>query len=228
MATITWDQTGTRYFETGVDHGVLYVAKADGSGYETGVAWNGLTTVTESPSGAETSASYADNMKYLNLTSAEDFGATIEAYTYPNEFELCDGTADVATGVTIGQQSRRKFAFSYRTRKGNDVVGDSYGYVLHIIYGAQAQPSEKAYATVNDSPEAISFSWEISTTPVNVTGYNPTALIKIDSTKTDPTKLKSLEDKLYGTVSEEPTLLLPDEIIALIGAKSTVKPGVGA
>ena len=228
MATITWDQTGTRYFETGVDHGVLYVAKADGSGYETGVAWNGLTTVTESPSGAETSASYADNMKYLNLTSAEDFGATIEAYTYPNEFELCDGTADVATGVTIGQQSRRKFAFSYRTRKGNDVVGDSYGYDIHIIYGAQAQPSEKAYATVNDSPEAISFSWEISTTPVNVTGYNPTALIKIDSTKTDPTKLKSLEDKLYGTASEEPTLLLPDEIIALIGAKPASNSGVGA
>lgn len=219
MSKLVWDQNGQRTYETGVNQGVLYVRGEDGK-YGNGVAWNGLTAVTESPSGAEASPIYADNIKYLNLMSAEEFGATIEAYTYPEEFGECDGSAEIAKGVLIGQQARKTFGLSYKTLLGNDVDGDSYGYKLHFIYGALAAPSEKAYATVNDSPEAITFSWEISTTPVNVTGFKPTATVTVDSTKCDPAKLKLLEDKIYGTESEEASLPLPDEIIALIGTEA--------
>ena len=201
MTKIVWDQTGERLYETGVDHGVLYLQQTGGV-YSKGVAWNGLTTVTESPSGAEATALYADNIKYLNLMSTEEFGATIEAYMYPDEFAQCDGSAEIADGVMIGQQTRRTFGLCYRTQLGNDVDGTNYGYKLHLIYGATASPSEKAYATVNDSPEAISFSWEVTTTPVNVTGAKPTASITIDSTKADPTKLAAFEEILYGTDGE--------------------------
>ena len=215
MAKLVWDESGKRVYETGVRNGVLYVQGAEGA-YGNGVAWNGLTAVTESPSGAEPTALYADDIKYLELFSAEEFGATIEAYTYPEEFEACDGSASLGTGVTIGQQDRKAFGLCYRTVVGNDVKGNENGYKLHLIYGAKAKPSEKAYQTVNDSPEAITFSWEVSTTPVNVTGFKPTASITIDSTKIQPEKLKAIEDKLYGTVSEEPTLPLPDEIKQII------------
>lgn len=216
MSKLVWDQTGLKTYETGVNQGVLYVKDADGE-YGKGVAWSGLTAVTESPSGAEASPIYADNVKYLNLMSAEEFGATIEAYTYPEEFGECDGSAEVAKGVLIGQQTRKTFGLSYKTLIGNDVDGNEHGYKLHFIYGALAAPSEKAYATVNDSPEAITFSWEVSTTPVEVTGFKPTASLIIDSTKADPAKLKALEDKIYGTESEEATLPLPNEIIELMG-----------
>lgn len=216
MAKLVWDKSGEHYYETGVDHGVLYVRNA--GVYEKGVAWNGLTAVTESPSGAESNPLYADNIKYLNLISAEEFGATIEAYTYPKEFEACDGTAELAEGVLIGQQTRSTFGLCYRTRVGNDVDGDSLGYKLHIIYGCLASPSEKNYQTVNDSPEAISFSWEISTTPVDVNGKQPTASLTIDSRTADPTKLATLEAKLYGSENEEPTLPLPDEIATMFAA----------
>lgn len=213
MAAITWDATGERLYETGVDHGVLYPIDSSGV-YTNGVAWNGLTGVTESPSGAEATALYADNIKYLSLYSAEEFGATIEAYTYPDEFAECDGSAELADGVTIGQQNRKIFGLSYRTVIGNDVDANNHGYKLHLIYGAMASPSEKAYATINDSPEAITFSWEITTTPVNVTGFKPTATIIIDSTKANATDLKTLEDILYGAGEEEvtPRLPLPDEV----------------
>lgn len=217
MSKLVWDQTGERYYETGVKNGVLYVVGEDGK-YGTGVAWNGLTAVTESPSGAEATPLYADDIKYLNLMSAEEFGATVEAYTYPDEFAECDGSVELAPGVMIGQQVRKTFGMCYRTALGNDVEGADYGYKLHIIYGALAAPSEKAYASINDSPEAITFSWELTTTPVNVTGHKPTASIVIDSTKVAAEKLAQLEEKLYGTEDEEPTLLLPDEIVALIGA----------
>lgn len=213
---LVWDKTGERYYETGTDRGVLYVTDGEGK-YGTGVAWNGLTAVTESPSGAEASPLYADNIKYLNLISKEDFGATIEAYTYPDEFAACDGSAEIATGVTIGQQKRSTFGFAYRTRLGNDIDGDDYGYKIHLVYGALATPSEKSYATVNDSPEAITFSWEISTTPVEVTGFKPTAHLEINSTKVPAEKLAELEDLLYGTADKEASLPLPDEIIALVG-----------
>jgi hypothetical protein len=216
MAKLVWDKSGEHYYETGVDHGVLYVRNA--GVYEKGVAWNGLTAVTESPSGAESNPLYADNIKYLNLISAEEFGATIEAYTYPKEFEACDGTAELAEGVLIGQQTRSTFGLCYRTRVGNDVDGDSLGYKLHIIYGCLASPSEKNYQTVNDSPEAISFSWEISTTPVDVNGKQPTASLTIDSRTADPAKLATLEAKLYGSENEEPTLPLPDEIATMFAA----------
>ena len=215
MAKLVWDESGKRVYETGVRNGVLYVQGENGE-YQKGVAWNGLTAVTESPSGAEPTALYADDIKYLELFSAEEFGATIEAYTYPEEFEACDGSASLGTGVTIGQQDRKAFGLCYRTVVGNDVKGNENGYKLHLIYGAKAKPSEKAYQTVNDSPEAITFSWEVSTTPVNVTGFKPTASITIDSTKLEAGKLKSIEDKLYGTASEEPTLPLPDEIKQII------------
>lgn len=217
MAKIVWDQTGERLYETGVKNGVLYVQEA--GAYPKGVAWNGLTAVTESPSGAEASPLYADDIKYLNLISNEEFGATIEAYTYPDEFAECDGSASLADGVMIGQQNRKTFGLCYRTTLGNDTNGNDYGYKLHIIYGALAAPSEKAYATINDSPEAITFSWEITTTPVNVTGAKPTASITIDSTKANPTKLAALEDILYGKDGEpgnEPRLPLPDEIKTLM------------
>lgn len=213
MAKIVWDQTGERLYETGVKNGVLYVQ--EGGAYPKGVAWNGLTAVTESPSGAEASPLYADDIKYLNLISNEEFGATIEAYTYPDEFAECDGSASLATGVMIGQQNRKTFGLCYRTTIGNDTDGNDHGYKLHIIYGALAAPSEKAYATINDSPEAITFSWEITTTPVNVTGAKPTASITIDSTKADPTKLTALEKILYGD-TEEARLPLPDEIKTLM------------
>lgn len=217
MAKLIWDATGERFYETGVKMGVLYVQDTTGA-YPAGVAWNGLTAVTESPSGAEASPLYADDIKYLNLMSTEEFGATVEAYTYPDEFAECDGSAELATGIMIGQQKRKTFGLCYRTVIGNDVDGNEHGYKIHIIYGALAAPSEKAYATINDSPEAITFSWELSTTPVNVTGHKPTASITIDSTKVDPEALTKLEEVLYGTADAEAYLPLPDEIVALIAA----------
>ena len=217
MAKLVWDATGERKYETGVRNGVLYVM-GEGGTYPKGVAWNGLTAVTESPSGAEATALYADDTKYLNLISAEEFGATIEAYTYPDEFAECDGSATLAAGVTIGQQPRKTFGMSYRTVYGNDVNNESYGYKLHLIYGAVAAPSEKAYATINDSPEAITFSWEVKTTPVNVTGHKPTASLTIDSTKVDKAKLTKIEEILYGKDEIEARLPLPDEIIQIMQA----------
>lgn len=219
MAKITWDDTGKRLYETGTDHGVLYLL-GEGGTYDTGVAWNGLTAVNESPSGAEATALYADNIKYLSLMSAEEFGGTIEAYTYPDEFNQCDGNAEPQEGVIIGQQDRAIFGLSYRTLIGNDVDGQSHGYKIHLVYGAQASPSEKAYATVNDSPEAVTFSWEFTTTPVNVTGFKPTASLVIDSTKVDPTDLQTLETALYGDDSTgTPKLPLPDEVIAMFATE---------
>jgi hypothetical protein len=214
MPPLTWDDVGEKVYETGVDHGVLYLPDDTGV-YNTGVAWNGLTTVTESPSGADSNPQYADNIKYLNLLSAEEFGGTIEAFTYPEEFGQCDGTALPAPGLAVGQQGRKAFGLSYRTKVGNDVDGVDYGYKLHLIYGALAAPSEKAYATINDSPSAISFSWAITTTPVPVTGYKPTALIVVDSTVVDPVDLTALEDLLYGNATLEAALPMPDEVIAL-------------
>lgn len=217
MTRLNWDKVGERTYETGVDHGVLYPQSKETGKYTNGVAWNGLTNVSESPSGAEASPMYADNIKYLNLLSTEEFAATIEAYTYPEEFEACDGSKELSTGVTIGQQSRARFGFCYRTTLGNDVSGNDYGYKLHIVYNCLAAPSQKEYASINDSPDAITFSWEVSTTPVEVAGAKPTATLTIDSTKVDKEKLKKLEEKLYGSDSEEPTLLLPDEVVALFG-----------
>ena len=222
MSKLKWDQTGERFYETGVKNGVLYIPT--GGAYTKGVAWNGLTAVTESPSGAEATPLYADDIKYLNLISTEEFGATIEAYTYPDEFAECDGSAELATGVYIGQQPRKTFGLCYKTTLGNDEDGNSHGYKLHLIYGAKAAPTEKAYATINDSPEAITFSWELTTTPVPVKNAKPTASITIDSTKVDPGKLAALEDILYGkdgtgegnTGATEPRLPLPDEIATLM------------
>ena len=219
MARLVWDQTGQKTYETGVKQGVLY-PQGEGGVYPKGYAWNGLTGVTESPSGAESNPLYADDIKYLNLISAEEFGATIEAYTYPDEFAECDGSAEIAPGVTIGQQARKTFGMAYKTTFGNDVDGNEHGYKLHLIYGALATPSEKAYATINDSPEAITFSWEVTTTPVAVAGFKPTASLTIDSTKTDKTKLTALEDILYGKDSVEARLPLPDEIAELMKASS--------
>ena len=218
MAKLVWDKSGERYYETGVKNGVLYVYDATQKKYGTGVAWNGLTAVTESPSGAEATALYADDIKYLNLLSTEEFGATIEAYTYPDEFAECDGSATLSEGVFIGQQKRKTFGMAYKTTLGNDTDGNDYAYKLHIIYGALAAPSEKAYATINDSPEAITFSWEVTTTPVEVTGHKPTASITIDSTKADPTKLAALEKKLFGDADTEPELPSPDEIATMFTA----------
>lgn len=215
MSKLVWDKTGERLYETGVKNGVLYVQDETGA-YPKGVAWNGLTAVTESPSGAEATALWADDMKYLNLLSTEDFGATIEAYTYPDEFAECDGSAVLAKGVKIGQQKRKVFGMAYKTTLGNDIDANDYGYKLHIIYGALAAPTERGYATINDSPEAITFSWEISTTPVNVTGFKPTSYIEINSKTADPTKLAALEAKLFGSENEEATLPLPDEIAELM------------
>lgn len=215
MATIVWDQIGEHLYETGVSKGVLYVQE-EGK-YEGGVAWNGLTAVTETPSGAEATPLYADDIKYLNLMSAEEFGGTIEAYTYPDEFKACNGEAALATGVVIGQQPRKTFGFCYRTVMGNDVKGNEYGYKLHLIYGAVAAASERAYATINDSPEAITMSWEFTTTPVAVPGMKPTSIITVDSTKCTPENLKALEDALYGTADKEAYLPLPEEVITLMG-----------
>ena len=214
MSKLVWDQTGEKLYETGVKMGVLYLQES--GAYPKGVAWNGLTAVTESPSGAEATALYADDIKYLSLMSNEEFGATIEAYMYPDEFAECDGSASISKGVYIGQQKRKAFGLCYRTVVGNDVKGNEHGYKIHLVYGAKAKPSEKAYATVNDSPEAVTFSWEVTTTPVNVAGFKPTASVTIDSTKIQPEKLKLIEDKLYGTASEEATLPLPDEIKQII------------
>lgn len=197
MSKLVWDQSGEKLYETGVKNAVLYTMTS--GTYDKGVAWNGITTITESPSGAEQTSLYADDIKYANLTSAEEFGGTVEAYMYPDEFKACDGSADIATGVVIGQQDRKSFGLAYKTTVGNDTDGNSYGYKLHLIYGCKASPSEKSYATINDSPDAITFSWEIKATPVNVTGHKPTATVMIDSTKADPTKLAQLEAKLFGS-----------------------------
>lgn len=226
MFELTWDKTGERFYETGVDRGVLYPAGANGK-YPKGFAWSGLSAVTESPSGAEPNNIYADNIKYLTLMSAEEFGATIEAYMYPDEFAVCDGTAEIAKGVTIGQQTRKTFGLSYRTIAGNDTEGEEYGYKLHLMYGAKASPSEKNYQTVNDSPDAISFSWEVTTTPVEIaavdpaTGkpFKPTALLTINSTKVDAEKLKAFEEILYGVEGKDARLPLPDEIIEFFNAE---------
>ncbi|MGN1300783.1 MAG: hypothetical protein ACI4VC_05515 [Clostridia bacterium] len=215
MARLVWDQTGQKTYETGVKQGVLY-PQGEGGAYPKGYAWNGLTGVTESPSGAESNPLYADDIKYLNLMSAEEFGATIEAYTYPDEFAECDGSAEIAPGVTIGQQARKTFGMAYKTTFGNDVDGNEHGYKLHLIYGALATPSEKAYATINDSPEAITFSWEVTTTPVAVEGFKPTASLTIDSTKVDKVKLAALEDILYGGTETEARLPLPNEVAELM------------
>ena len=227
MAKLVWDKSSERLYETGVKNGVLYVQGTGGT-YPKGVAWNGLTAVTESPSGAEPTPLYADDIKYLNLLSTEEFGATIEAYTYPDEFAECDGSKSLADGVYIGQQARKAFGMCYKTTLGNDTEGNDHGYKLHIIYGALAAPSEKAYETINDSPEAITFSWEISTTPVNVKGSKPTATIVIDSTKANPEKLAALEVILFGAdapngegTGTDPRLPLPDEIATLMTAEGT-------
>lgn len=224
MSKIVWDKTGEHFYETGVKNCVLYIP-TEGV-YSKGVAWNGITAITESPSGAEATALYADDIKYLNLYSVEEFGATIEAYTYPDEFAECDGSAELVTGVKIGQQARKPFGLCYRTTIGNDTDGNDHGYKLHIIYGAMASPSEKSYNTINDSPEAVTFSWELTTTPVNVAGAKPTASITIDSTKVDAQKLAALEEVLYGkdgtgsehTGAAEPRLPLPDEIKTIMTA----------
>jgi hypothetical protein len=214
MTVLTWDNIGDRLYETGVDHGVLYQLDPSGA-YVDGVPWNGLTTVTESPSGAESNKQFADNIVYVNLISAEEFGGTIEAFTYPEAFGQNDGSYSPAAGVAVNQQGRRPFGLVYRTLQGNDIDGQDHGYKLHLIYGAQASPSEKAYATVNDSPEAIAFSWEFSTTPVPVANRKPTALLTIDSTKSDATKLAQLRDILFGTVGDNARMPSPDEVIAL-------------
>ena len=214
MSKIIFDNTGEKIYETGVDHCVLYVR--DGNTYQTGVAWNGITAINENPSGAEATPIYADNIKYLNIVSGEDFGATIEAYTYPDEFTECDGSAEIVAGVKIGQQTRKPFALCYRTLIGNDVAGTGHGYKLHFIYNAQAAVSAKNYKTINESPEAMSFSWEISTTPEVVEGFKPTATVTVDSTKVDASKLKALEDKIYGTESSEPTMPTISEIVSLL------------
>lgn len=213
---LVWDADSKRTYETGVSKGVVYPRSKDGT-YPKGVAWNGLTGVTESPSGAEATPLWADNIKYLNLRSAEEFGGTIEAYTYPEEFAECDGSATIATGVKIGQQPRKSFGFSYQTILGNDTEGESHGYLIHVIYGCDAAPSEKAYQTVNDSPSAITFSWTLSTIPVNVTGAKPTSTLTIDSTQTPAAKMAELEAILYGDEDNEPRLPLPDEIVSIVG-----------
>ena len=213
MAVLTWDQTGEKLYETGVQKGVLY--PMDGAVYGKGVAWNGLTAVNETPSGAESTKLYADDIKYLDIRSAEEFGATIEAYSSPEEFDACDGTAELAAGVNIGQQNRKGFGFCYRSTIGNDTEYNNYGYKLHIIYGLTASPSERSYSTVNDSPEAATLSWEVSSTPVNVAGFKPTSIVTINSKKINAEALKEIEDALYGTAEAEPKILLPDEIKAI-------------
>ena len=215
MARLIWDEVGQRFFETGVKNGVLYVQNNDGS-YANGVVWNGLTAITESPSGAEETPLYADDVKYLTLRSAEEFGATIEAFTYPEEFEQCDGSAQIATGITVGQQARRAFGLCYRTAVGNDIQGQEFSYKLHIIYGCTVAPSEKSYSTINDNPEAITFSWELSTVPVPVDGFKPTASLVIDANKVEAGKLQLLENALFGDAENDAKLLLPNEIMELM------------
>lgn len=223
MSKLVWDAVGTRLYETGDDHAVLYPQKSDGT-YDKGVAWNGITAITQNPSGAESTALYADNIKYVDLRSAEDFGMTIEAYTYPDEWAECDGSKEVSPGVYAGQQSRRSFGFSYRSLIGNDTELDQHGYKLHLIYNGTAAPSEKSYQTVNDSPSAITFSWEVKTTPIAIEGYKPTAELSIDSTKVDAAKLQQLEDVLYGTASEDASLPTPDEVVAIFAGSGTDSP----
>jgi hypothetical protein len=223
---LEWDEVGTREYETGVKKGVLFVQKTTGE-YSEGVAWSGLTAVTESPSGAEETALYADDIKYLSLRSTEEFGATIEAYTYPDEWAVCDGTAEIAPGVMAGQQKRSSFGFSYQTTLGNDTAGNDYGYKIHLIYGATASVSEKAYQTINDSPEAITFSWEVSTVPVSVPGFKPTACLTIDSTKVDKTKLAAFEKILYGSEDAASKLPLPDEVIAMFSDEKVETQSAG-
>lgn len=218
MPKLVFDKPGDHFFETGVDHCVLFVKSSTGEGYEAGVAWNGITTITESPEGAEESAIYADNIKYLSLRSVENFNATVEAYTYPDEFEVCDGSASISAGVKIGQQARRAFALCYRTKKGSDANPD-LGFIYHIIYGASAAPAERAHETVNDSPAAMTMSWSLTTVPVEVEGFKPTAHVEIDSTKftgEKATKLQAVLDKLYGSETEVSGLLLPDAIVDLL------------
>lgn len=217
MPKLIWDDAGNKIYETGIQQGVLFVQDVAGK-YPSGIAWNGLISVSESPSGAESNKSYADNGVYLNLMSAEEFGATVEAYTYPDEFAACDGSAEIGIGVNIGQQTRKSFGLAYKTLVGNDTEGDAHGYKLHLIYGALASPSEKAYQTINDSPEAITFSWELSTTPVNVTGKKATSCVVIDSTKADPAKLLLLETMIFGGVATPANLPLPDEIATMFTA----------
>lgn len=217
---LVWDSTTQRLYETGISEAALYVLGADGE-YGTGVAWNGLVSISESPSGAEVTKNYANNKNYISLVSAEELALTIEAFTYPEEFAECDGSAELGVGVTIGQQTRKKFALAYKTKVGNDVDGTDHGYKIHIVYGCVASPSEKAYTTINDSPEAITFSWEVNTTPVDVEGYKPTALVTIDSTKVDAAKLATIEKTLYGDTTEQPTVMFPADIITLLG---TVAP----
>ena len=220
MPKLTWDENGTRVYETGTDHGVLYLQGTDGV-LQTGVSWNGLTKVSEAPEGAEETALYADNVKYLSLYSAENFKGTIEAYTYPDEFAIADGSAELAKGVVIGQQTRRPFGLVYRTIKGNDIKENDYGYKLHIIYNAKVSPSSRDYETVNDTPGAITFSWAFTTTPVQVAGFKPTATFVVDSTAADPTNLKALEDMLFGTDEAEPKMPTPEELISIIGQGTT-------
>lgn len=216
MARLVWDQTGERFYETGVSQGVLYPQDAGGT-YPTGVAWNGLSSVSETPSGGEATTIWADNMKYLSLMSAEELGGSITAYMYPEEWKECDGSAKIATGVSVSQQTRKTFGLCYRTVKGNDTEGESHGYILHLVYGAKASPSERQYQTISDSPEAIELSWEYTTTPVNVTGHKPTSLLTVDSTLANPTKLQALEDILYGSADGDgPRLPMPDEIVTLM------------
>lgn len=219
MAKLEWDKVGEHFYETGVDHTVLYLRDESGK-YTKGYAWSGVTSISESPSGAEASAQYADNQKYLTLISAEEFGMTIEAFTFPSEFDACNGEVEAAEGVRIGQQKRSTFGLSYRTKVGNDVEGQDKHYKLHLVYGCTASPSERAYATVNESPEAMTFSWEVSTNPENVAGKKPTSLITIDSREADPTKLTQLEAMLYGSGDAEPKLPSPDEVITLFGTAS--------
>lgn len=214
MSMLEWDKIGEHYYETGTDRGVLYIQEA--GAYPKGEAWSGLTAVNENPSGADASDLYADNAKYLSLRSAETFGCTIEAYQYPPSFGVCDGTAEIAKGVTVGQQTRKSFGFSYRTKVGNDTEGEDLGYKIHLVYGATAAPSSKNYSSTNDNPEAITFSWEVSTTPVNVKGLKPTATVEIDSRYADAEKLKALEAILYGSESSEARLPLPDEVATLM------------
>jgi hypothetical protein len=226
MTALKWDEAGERYFETGVDHGVLYIPNASGV-YNEGHAWSGLTTVTESPSGAESNPQYADNIKYLNLVSAEEFSGTIEAFYSPPAFDQCDGSASPTPGVSIGQQNRKTFGFSYRTKIGNDLEGQDFGYKIHLVYGALAAPSERAYATVNESPEAMTLSWEFSTTPVavgNIAGvdYKPTASLTINSTEVDADALATLEEFLYGTEGTDPSLPTPAEVIAIFSGTTLV------
>ena len=223
MPKLAWDQNGTRVYETGTDHGVLYLQDTDGA-FQTGVSWNGLTKVSEAPEGAEETALYADNVKYLSLYSSENFKGTIEAYTYPDDFAIADGSAEIAKGVVIGQQTRRPFGLVYRTVKGNDIKENDYGYKLHIIYNAKVSPSSRDYETVNDTPGAITFSWAFTTTPVQVEGFKPTATFVVDSTVVDPTKLKALEDMLFGTDAVEPKMPTPEELISMIKPNAHTQP----